>query len=102
MAHHLAGHQPPNERCRGTAREALRDIYLRGFEPAQIDPEVKWFLAYCEANVRWVRFTALDFAEWYQQTGKACVLPFRLMEADTRRDWRMPAGFTLGEPTDEE
>ncbi|ATB29966.1 PilZ domain-containing protein [Melittangium boletus] len=102
MAHHLARHQPPNERCRGTAREALRDIYLRGFEPAQTDPEVKWFLAYCEANVRWVRFTAIDFAEWYQHTGQACVLPFRLMEADTRRDWRMPAGFTLGEPTPEE
>jgi len=102
MAHHLARHQPPNERCRGTAREALRDIYLRGFEPAQIDPEVKWFLAYCEANVRWVRFTALDFAEWYQHTGQACVLPFRLMEADARRDWPMPEGFTLEAPTAED
>ncbi|WP_434385179.1 PilZ domain-containing protein [Melittangium boletus] len=102
MAHHLARHQPPDERCRGTAREALRDIYLRGFEPAQTDPEVKWFLAYCEANVRWVRFTALDFAEWYQHTGQACVLPFRLMEADARKDWHVPEGFTLEEATAED
>jgi hypothetical protein len=102
MAHHLARHLPAGERCRGTAREALRDIYLRGFEPAQTDPEIKWFLAYCEANVRWVRFTAIDFAEWYQHTGQACVLPFHLMEADARRAWVMPEGFTLGEPTAEE
>jgi hypothetical protein len=102
MAHHLARHLPEGERCRGTAREALRDIYLRGFEPAQTDPEIKWFLAYCEANVRWVRFTALDFAEWYQHTGQACVLPFHLMEVDARREWAMPEGFSLGEPTAEE
>jgi hypothetical protein len=102
LGHQLARHLPGNERPRGTAREALRDIYLRGFEPAQMDPEVKWFLAYCEANVRWVRFTALDFAEWYQHTGQACVVPFRFMEADARREWTKPEGFELGEPTREE
>lgn len=104
LAHHLARHQPVNERVRAgtTAREALRDIYLRGFEPAQTDPSIKWFLAYCEANVRWVRYTAFDFAEWYQHTGKAASLPFRLMEADTRREWTLPEGITLGEPTAEE
>ncbi|WP_375769382.1 PilZ domain-containing protein [Archangium gephyra] len=102
LAHQLARHQPRNEKLRSTAREALRDVYLRGFEPAQTDPEVKWFLAYCEANVRWVRFTAFDFAEWYQHTGQACMVPFRFMEADARREWEMPEGFSLGAPTEEE
>ncbi|HEX8823417.1 MAG TPA: PilZ domain-containing protein [Archangium sp.] len=102
LAHQLARHQPENEKSRGTARDALRDVYLRGFEPAQMDPEVKWFLAYCEANVRWVRFTAMDFAEWYQHTGQTCLVPFRLMEADARREWSLPEGFSLGAPTREE
>ncbi|HEX8439598.1 PilZ domain-containing protein [Archangium sp.] len=102
LAHQLARQAPPHEKLRGTARDALRDIYLRGFEPAQMDPEVKWFLAYCEANVRWVRFTAFDFAEWYQHTGQACMVPFRFMEADARREWTLPEGFTLGEPTPQE
>ncbi|MGZ3460982.1 MAG: PilZ domain-containing protein, partial [Archangium sp.] len=102
LGHQLARQAPRNEGTRGTAREALRDIYLRGFEPAQMDPGVKWFLAYCEANVRWVRFTAFDFAEWYQHTGQACMVPFRFMEADARREWSMPEGFSLGAPTEEE
>lgn len=103
LAHQLARHMPGGEKPRSnTARDALRDIYLRGFEPAQNDPAVKWFLAYCEANVRWVRFTAFDFAEWYQHTGQACMVPFRFMEADARREWPMPEGFTLGAPTEAE
>ena len=103
LGHQLARHPPRNENPRNSsAREALRDIYLRGFEPAQMDPEVKWFLAYCEANVRWVRFTAIDFAEWYEHTGQACIVPFRFMEADARREWQVPEGITLGAPTQEE
>ncbi|WNG42758.1 PilZ domain-containing protein [Archangium minus] len=102
LGHQLARQQPRNEKLRSTARDALRDVYLRGFEPAQIDPEVKWFLAYCEANVRWVKFTAFDFAEWYQHTGQACMVPFRFMEADARREWSMPEGFSLSAPTEAE
>ena len=68
-----------------SAREALRDIYLRAFEPAQMDSDVKWFFAYCEANVRWIRFINFDFAQWYEHTGQSAVLPFRLMEADGPR-----------------
>ncbi|PTL77051.1 PilZ domain-containing protein [Vitiosangium sp. GDMCC 1.1324] len=102
LGHQLARQQPRNEKSRSTARDALRDIYLRGFEPAQMDPELKWFLAYCEANVKWVKFTTFDFAEWYQHTGQACMVPFRFMEADARREWSLPEGFSLGAPTYEE
>ncbi|QAT81666.1 hypothetical protein EJ065_0051 [Corallococcus coralloides] len=100
MAHQLARHQPPGSRS--TAREALRDIYLRGYEPTQADPEVKWFFAYCEANVRWVRYTKFDFATWYAHTGQTCLVPFRLMEGEVDSPWTQPANITLGAPTQEE
>ncbi|MCY1029905.1 PilZ domain-containing protein [Corallococcus sp. BB11-1] len=100
MAHQLARHQPVNSRS--TAREALRDIYLRGYEPTQADPEVKWFFAYCEANVRWVRYTKFDFATWYAHTGQTCLVPFRLMEGEVDGTWTAPAGIQLDAPTAEE
>lgn len=100
MAHQLARHQPPGSRS--TAREALRDIYLRGYEPTQVDPEVKWFFAYCEANVRWVRYTKFDFATWYAHTGQTCLVPFRLMEGEVDAAWQAPADIALDAPTAEE
>jgi hypothetical protein len=100
MAHQLARHQPPGSRS--TAREALRDIYLRGYEPTQVDPEVKWFFAYCEANVRWVRYTKFDFANWYAHTGQTCLVPFRLMEGEVDAPWTQPANIALHAPTREE
>lgn len=100
MAHQLARHQPVNSKS--TAREALRDIYLRGYEPTQADPEVKWFFAYCEANVRWVRYTKFDFANWYSHTGQTCLVPFRLMEGEVDSPWAVPAGIALDTPTEEE
>ena len=100
MAHQLARTQVPG--TRSSAREALRDIYLRGYEPTQVDPDVKWFIAFCEANVRWVRFTKFDFATWYEHTGQTCLVPFRLMEAEVERAWEVPAGIDVGAPTAEE
>lgn len=100
MAHQLARQQAPG--TRGSAREALRDIYLRGYEPSQMNPEVKWFFAFCEANVRWVRFTKFDFATWYEHTGQTCLVPFRLMEGEVERPWEVPVGIDVATPTDEE
>ncbi|MCP3137050.1 PilZ domain-containing protein [Pyxidicoccus xibeiensis] len=100
MAHQLARQQVPG--ARSSARESLRDIYLRGYEPTQVDPDVKWFFAFCEANVRWVRFTKFDFATWYEHTGQSCLVPFRLMEAEVERPWEVPVGIDVGMPTDEE
>ncbi|WP_342377681.1 PilZ domain-containing protein [Myxococcus stipitatus] len=100
MAHQLARQHVPGQRS--SAREALRDIYLRGYEPTQVDPDVKWFIAFCEANVRWVRFTKFDFASWYEHTGQACLTPFRLMEAEVDREWDVPEDVEVGPPTDAE
>ncbi|WP_171818035.1 PilZ domain-containing protein [Pyxidicoccus fallax] len=100
MAHQLARQGVPGVRT--SAREALRDIYLRGYEPTQVDPDVKWFFAFCEANVRWVRFTKFDFATWYEHTGQTCLVPFRLMEGEVERAWEMPAGIEVAAPTAEE
>ena len=100
MAHQLARQQVPGMRT--STREALRDIYLRGYEPTQVDPDVKWFIAFCEANVRWVRFTKFDFATWYEHTGQTCLVPFRLMEAEVERPWELPVGIDVGTPTADE
>jgi hypothetical protein len=102
LGHQLARQASKGDGARTTAREALRDIYMRGLEPTLMDPEVKWFLAYCEANVRWVRFTVFDFGEWYESTGRTCLLPFRFMEGRTEPGRALPEGYTLGEPTEAE
>jgi len=104
LAHQLARQQSSNaEAKKVSAREALRDIYLRAFEPAQMDSDVKWFFAYCEANVRWIRFINFDFAQWYEHTGQSAVLPFRLMEGDVDNAWpAIPEGIEVGDITAEE
>jgi hypothetical protein len=90
LAHQLARQKPRGEASPRSSRHALRDIYLRGYEPVQVDPEVKWLLAYAEAHVRWTRFTKFDFVSWYEHTGQACLFPFRLMEGDTTIPWPAP------------
>ncbi|MFL5347577.1 MAG: PilZ domain-containing protein [Hyalangium sp.] len=105
LAHQLARQQPPgaNGRRAASAREALRDIYLRAYEPTQLDPEVKWFFSYAEAHVRWTRFTKFDFAQWYEHTGQAALIPFQLMEGDTEHEWApLPEGIEVAEPTAQE
>jgi hypothetical protein len=97
LAHQLARQPVPGVRC--SARDALREVYLRGYEPTQVDPEVRWFLAFCEANVRWVRFTKFDFATWYEATGRACLVPFRLMEGAVEGPWKVPGGIEVAHPT---
>ena len=103
LTHQVARQHPQGEHKRASAREALRDIYLRGYEPAQVDPDVKWFFAYCEARVRWMRFTKFDFAQWYEHTGQSAAINFRLMEGESDRQWpAIPEGVELAEPSAEE
>lgn len=105
LGHQLARQKPraANGAKPRSSRHALRDTYLRCYEPAQIDPEVKWLITYYEAHVRWTRFTQFDFVSWYEHTGQACLFPFRLMEGDATREWPAPpAGLELAEPTAEE
>lgn len=87
---------------RRSAREALRDVYLRGYEPAQLDPDARWLFAYCDASERWMRPTQFEFARWYAHTGQTYLLDFRLMEAEVARPWPVPEGVEVGEPTAEE
>ncbi|WP_224240510.1 PilZ domain-containing protein [Hyalangium gracile] len=104
LTHQVARQHPEGANKRSaSAREALRDIYLRGYEPAQVDPDVKWFFAYCEARVRWMRFTKFDFAQWYEHTGQSAAINFRLMEGESDRDWpALAEGIEVGSPTEEE
>jgi hypothetical protein len=103
LTHQVARQHPAGEHKRASAREALRDIYLRGYEPAQVDPDVKWFFAYCEARVRWMRFTKFDFAQWYEHTGQSAAIDFRLMEGESDRDWpAIPDDVEIATPTEDE
>ncbi len=104
QAHQLARQAPVRSvgGKRVSAREALRDVYLRGCEPAQLDPDVRWLLSYCDAGTKWMRPAQFDFAGWYAHTGQACLLDFRLMEGEVERPWPVPVGFEVGVPTDEE
>ncbi|MDC0711931.1 PilZ domain-containing protein [Stigmatella sp. ncwal1] len=104
MTHMVARQHPTGpEGKKASAREALRDIYLRGYEPAQLDPEVKWFFGYFEARVRWSRYAMFDFAQWYEHTGQSAAIDFRLMEGETDRAWEpIPEGVDVGQPTPDE
>ncbi len=105
LGHQLARQKPGGEKAiPRSARHALRDTYLRCYEPVQLETDVKWLITYYEAHVRWTRFTQFDFVSWYEHTGKACLFPFRLMEGDTvPAHWPAPpAGYTFAEPTAEE
>lgn len=104
LTHQLARQAPvrgPGGR-RSSARQALREVYQRGYEPAQLDPDLKWFFAYCDAEAKWMRPTQFDFAAWYEHTGQACLLDFRLMQGEVDRPWPVPAGVEVGAPTAEE
>lgn len=87
---------------RVSAREALRDVYLRGCEPVQLDPDVKWLFSYCDAGTKWMRPAQFEFAGWYAHTGQACLRDFRLMEGEVERPWPVPLGFEVGTPSAEE
>lgn len=104
LAHQLARQAPVRGLGgrRVSAREALRDVYLRGYEPAQLDPDVKWLFSYCDAGAKWMRPAQFEFASWYAHTGQACLLDFRLMEGEVDRPWPVPMGYEVGVPTAEE
>lgn len=61
-------------------RQILRDIYVRGFEHPQADPDFRWAVAYLEAQVAWSKKAHLEFAARYDGMGLTLVLPFRLRE----------------------
>jgi predicted RecB family endonuclease len=102
FAHQLARQKPPAGSQPRSGRDALWEIYLRGFEPVQTDPTVKWLFAYYEAHVRWTQFAKFEFISWYEHTGQACLFPFQLMEGDATRTGSLLAHVELSAPTDQE
>jgi hypothetical protein len=79
FGHQLAKRISEADRLLG--KSVLRDIYLRGLEQIQADPELRWFAVYADATVPWARKAHLDFLSRYQTTERGCLFPFRLMEA---------------------
>jgi hypothetical protein len=98
MAHQFA--RRPGRPPSGSPKITLRDVALRAFEVTHLDREIRWFVAYIEANVQWLRATNIEFARRYVSQGQAFVLDFRLHEADARPGAAPPG--TVGPPTEEE
>ena len=79
-----------------SAKQVLRDIYLRAHEPLQADPDFRWLIGYCEASVRWMNAAHTEFARPFEASGRACSTPFTLMEGATDEStWPVVPGFTI-------
>jgi hypothetical protein len=82
MAHQLA--KRPGKPPAGVqdAGQILRDLYLRGFEHPQMDPNYRWTISYVEPSVPWIAKTCLDFAAKYTDANDAMVMPVRMMKVE--------------------
>jgi hypothetical protein len=82
MGHQLAkrGGKPPA----GVpdAGQILKDLYLRAFEHPQSDPGFSWMIGVVETTVPWMDRTHVDFARMHMASGRALVLPMRMMHVD--------------------
>ena len=67
-----------------SAKEALRETFLRAFEAAHADPDIRWFVGYIEGRVRWMRAANIEFAQQHLAADQAVALPFRLREGIPR------------------
>ena len=65
-----------------------------------MDADVKWFFAYCEANVRWMRFINVRLRPVVRAHRPVRLLPFRLMEGEVDSAWpAIPDGIEVGNTT---
>lgn len=68
----------------GDGRRGLREMYLRIYESAEADVDTRWLLVYVQDEApRWSRELHVELPRRYEQTGEACLLPFRALELDT-------------------
>jgi len=76
--------KPASAALRAPSRQILRELYLRVFEHMQHDPELEWVAGYLDASVRWNQAAQFAFARSHAASGLACLIPFVLMECDSR------------------
>ena len=62
------------------AGRVLRDMHQRAYETAQLDPDLRWLIAYCQDKEIWSRLAHRDLPARYAPSERACVVRFRALE----------------------
>ncbi|HEY8209254.1 MAG TPA: hypothetical protein VIG99_17315 [Myxococcaceae bacterium] len=83
-----------------SAKEALRETFLRAFETAHADPDIRWFVGYIEGRVRWMRAANIEFAQQHLAEDQAVALPFHLREGIPNLNAPVGAGAEVSGPMD--
>jgi hypothetical protein len=79
-----------------SGNEILRDVYLRGYEHALLDPESDWHVAYVQDAAQWSRLIHYDFPLRYAGSDRACIVPFRGWEGRCDSEPAAPAPMPPG------
>ena len=98
MGHQMARRPSARDGPSPSVKEALRETFLRAFESAHSDPDIRWFVGYIEASVRWMRAANIEFAQAHLAGDQAVALPFRLREGIPDPGTLLTPGLEVGEP----
>lgn len=89
-----------------SGRQILRDVHLRAYEHAQLDPDLKWCIGYPQVLEPpiWSHSVHYELPRRYTTAGLACIVRFRALEVRSARSSpdRWQHGFEIDEPTSEE
>ncbi len=81
-------------------RALLRDVHLHTGELTQLDPSVRWVLAYVQVHQRWPRLPYFAFPQRFVDSGEACVLRFQPLQVGTDPTLRgVVPGVEVAAPT---
>lgn len=80
-----------------SSRQVLRDVHLMAYEHAQLDPALRYVIAYPQVKPIWSRAVHHDLPRRYTTAGLACVVRFRALEVacDVPRP-PVPADLEIG------
>ncbi len=83
-----------------SGRRILREIHLRAYEHAQLDPDLQWVLGYTQVKKVWSRLVHYELPLRYVEQGDASILRFRALqfEVDDVPETRKPE-TVLDRPT---
>lgn len=68
----------------------LRDMYLHAYERVQLDPDLKWNVAYIRKDARFTRLANHEFAHAHNDGVAAAIVPFRALQFVCDRSVSVP------------
>jgi hypothetical protein len=66
-------------------RAVLRELHLRGYEHATVDPQLRWFVGYVQDSCSWSGMVHHGFPARHQLSGEAACVPLHAYEIATDR-----------------